>query len=192
MRLIDANALAMHMADWQLSASSDQYSTIEEAIDAVTSAPTIDAVPVVRCMDCKWFCKMGCAIEVVDETDMPKENDFCSMAERKDNDYIKRDDTLKAMGTWDKFGCDGHGRLVPYTEEYVPYVKFDDMTKAVEGQPPADVAPVWHGRWVVDEIQNHVEKTYHCSKCDYQAWGENEKTRYCPNCGASMDGDADD
>ena len=44
MRLIDADALAMHMADWQLSASSDQYSTIEEAIDAVVGAPTIDAV----------------------------------------------------------------------------------------------------------------------------------------------------
>lgn len=45
MRLIDADALAMYMADWQLSASSDQYGIIEEAIDAVASAPTIDAVP---------------------------------------------------------------------------------------------------------------------------------------------------
>lgn len=45
MRLIDADALALHMADWQLSACSDQYSTIEEAIDAVAGAPTIDAVP---------------------------------------------------------------------------------------------------------------------------------------------------
>lgn len=87
-RLIDADALAMHMADWQLSASSDQYDTIEEAIDAVTSAPTIDAVPVVRCKDCKWFGEMGCAIEIVDETDMPKENDFCSFGERKDNERL--------------------------------------------------------------------------------------------------------
>lgn len=84
MRLIDADALAMHMADWQLSACSEQYDTIEEAIDAVTSAPTIDAVPatiegalgylhkvgwmqehdrimtedavpVVRCKDCRWW-----------------------------------------------------------------------------------------------------------------------------------------
>ena len=46
MRLIDADALAMHLADWQLSACSDQYDTIEEAIDAVAGAPTIDAVPV--------------------------------------------------------------------------------------------------------------------------------------------------
>lgn len=58
MRLIDANALVMHMADWQLSASSDQYSTIEEAIDAVAGAPTIDAVPVVRCKDCTYYCPL--------------------------------------------------------------------------------------------------------------------------------------
>ena len=66
MRLIDADALVMHMADWQLSACSDQCDTIEEAIDAVASAPTIDAVPVVRCKDCRdrevcitsddWYC----------------------------------------------------------------------------------------------------------------------------------------
>ena len=54
MRLIDADALAMHMADWQLSACSDQYDTIEEAIDAVASAPTIDAVPKTQCLDCQF------------------------------------------------------------------------------------------------------------------------------------------
>ena len=56
---------------------------LAHVLDAVDNAPTVDAVPVVRCNDCKWFGKMGCAIEVVDETDMPKENDFCSFAERK-------------------------------------------------------------------------------------------------------------
>lgn len=72
------------------------------------------------------------------------------------SDYINREDTLKSMDTWDKFGCDGHGRLVPYTEDYVPYVKYDDMLKAVEGQPSADVAPV-----------------VRCKNCDY--WNELEK-----------------
>ena len=58
MRLIDADALAMHMADWQLSACSDQCDTIEEAIDAATSAPTIDPVRHGRWMDMKgfWMC----------------------------------------------------------------------------------------------------------------------------------------
>ena len=90
------------------------------------------------------------------------------------DEYIKRDDTLKAMDTWDKFGCDGHGRLVPYTEEYVPYVKFDDMMRAVEGQPSADVVEVvrckdckWFNRFgcaveIVDFTDRPTENDY-CS-----------------------------
>ncbi len=38
----------------------------------------------VRCKDCKWFGKSGCAIHIVDESDKPKEDDFCSWAERKE------------------------------------------------------------------------------------------------------------
>ena len=41
---------------------------------------------IVRCKDCKWFGKIGCAIKVVDETDKPKENDFCSFAERRNDE----------------------------------------------------------------------------------------------------------
>ena len=52
-----------------------------------------------------------------------------------------------------------------------------------------DVEPVRHGHWIEDEIQIHVEKTYHCSECDCLAWSEDEKTRYCPTCGARMDDD---
>lgn len=49
---------------------------IEDASDA-------DVVEVVRCKDCKWFNKIGCAIKIVDESDKPHEDDFCSFAERK-------------------------------------------------------------------------------------------------------------
>lgn len=52
-----------------------------------------------------------------------------------------------------------------------------------------DVEPVRHGHWIEDGVQIHVEKTYHCSECDCLAWGEDEKTRYCPTCGARMDSD---
>ena len=44
-----------------------------------------DFVDVVRCKDCKWFGKLGCAIEIVYDTDRPKENDFCSFGERRDD-----------------------------------------------------------------------------------------------------------
>ena len=48
----------------------------------------------------------------------------------------------------------------------------------------ADVAPVVHGRWEIDDGANHC----HCTNCFF---GRNIETqicwRYCPNCGASMD-----
>ena len=47
------------------------------------NCPTVDAVEVVRCKDCKWFNKPGCAIYIVDDSDKPKEDDFCSYGERR-------------------------------------------------------------------------------------------------------------
>lgn len=42
------------------------------------------------------------------------------------------------------------------------------------------------GEWVEQESDN-IEKIYLCSNCEnYEAWGETEKTPYCPNCGAKM------
>ena len=49
--------------------------------------------------------------------------------------------------------------------------------------PTADVAPVMHGKWILD-AKNHC----HCSRCLY---GRNIETQigwnYCPNCGAKCD-----
>jgi hypothetical protein len=40
----------------------------------------------VRCKDCKWFGLVSCAIQIVDDTDGPSEDDFCSFGERKGGD----------------------------------------------------------------------------------------------------------
>jgi hypothetical protein len=55
-------------------------------IEDVLKAPAVDAVEVVRCKECKWFNSVGCAIYIVDESDKPKENDFCSYGERRVDD----------------------------------------------------------------------------------------------------------
>lgn len=99
MRLIDADALAMHLADWQLSSDEEERDVIEEAIRAIDNAPTVDAVPVVRCKDCKhWqpseygvveqpYCKyLGYIEETGLDICIGNENDFCSFGERKDDD----------------------------------------------------------------------------------------------------------
>lgn len=56
--------------------------------------------------------------------------------------------------------------------------------------PTVDAALVVHGRWVFDA---GFEFCWKCSKCKYPAPFDKfaktqEKTPYCPNCGAKMDG----
>lgn len=42
------------------------------------------------------------------------------------------------------------------------------------------------GTWLKDDIQNHVELTYHCSECGFEVLGKYELTKYCGGCGARM------
>lgn len=62
----------------------------------------------------------------------------------------------------------------------------------IEEIASADVAPVRRGKWVKNEelSSNHVEPIFLCSNCNnFEAWGFTECYPYCPNCGATMDGD---
>ena len=54
--------------------------------------------------------------------------------------------------------------------------------------PAADVAPVKHGKWIFD-AENYE---WNCSEChDWPIDGsfDDDRTNYCPNCGAKMDGE---
>lgn len=62
--------------------------TITGLIKSLDEAPAVDAVEVVRCKDCKWFEKPGCAILIVDDSDKPSKNDFCSFGERRDDNAV--------------------------------------------------------------------------------------------------------
>lgn len=57
---------------------------LRKAMSAIDSLSAADVVEVVRCRDCEWWGCAGCAIRIVDDTDKPRENDFCSFGERKD------------------------------------------------------------------------------------------------------------
>lgn len=48
--------------------------------------------------------------------------------------------------------------------------------------PTVDAVEVVHGRWVNQHWRNV------CSECRYIV-GQHSQTKYCPNCGAKMDGD---
>lgn len=64
-----------------------------------------------------------------------------------------------------------------------------DIQDFLDNIPTADVAPVVHGRWI------QVDSTKcRCSHCDIIAlialYPHGDKN-FCPNCGAKMDGGAD-
>jgi len=62
---------------------------MDEIEDEIIKAPTVDAVEVVQCKDCKYFGTAACAIDtyVFEVT----EESFCSYGERKDNDSKRID-----------------------------------------------------------------------------------------------------
>lgn len=60
----------------------------------------------------------------------------------------------------------------------------------------ADVAPVVHGRWIHSRYENCCDQfeLVKCSQCSHEAYAMAFYVRdgnYCPNCGARMDGGAD-
>lgn len=69
-------------------------------------------------------------------------------------------------------------------------------TQEINSIPAADVAPVVHARW----IRPHWRNSNYCCDCsecggeamhrDYQ-WDKNGIYPICPNCGAKMDGGAE-
>ena len=82
MRLIDACATKRRVAD-------TYFDTLIPCVNrALDDSPTVDAVPVVRCRECKYrfknngHSKDGCPI--IDANIWMDDDDFCSHGERKD------------------------------------------------------------------------------------------------------------
>ena len=86
------------------------------------------------------------------------------------NDLISRDELLKAIDTWDKFGVDDTNSLFRLDNlslpHYVPYIHYDDAVKCIKGMPSAQqesceyYALCRHGR---DEKKLRV----HLGFCEY-------------------------
>jgi hypothetical protein len=83
-RLVDANALkkAIRAESWK------QIRMVQITLDFIDliigEQPTVDAVEVVRCKDCKAYDKEAFYCEAMGFT--YEANDFCSYGERKDNE----------------------------------------------------------------------------------------------------------
>lgn len=91
MRLIDADALdrEMYRKSFEVDDGRNvwnsglwiRYKIYEEA---VRDAPTIDAVPVIRCKDCEYMNEFGYCTVIIAFHRLTGKMDFCSLAERKE------------------------------------------------------------------------------------------------------------
>ena len=89
MRLIDADR-SIEIVRNQAIAHPHAYHLTNYATRVLQEAPTVDAVEVVRCRECKYrfknngHSKDGCPI--IDANIWMDDDDFCSYGERKDGD----------------------------------------------------------------------------------------------------------
>ena len=75
-----------------------------------------------------------------------------------------------------------------HMDEFIPY---ETMVSDLRGMPAADVAPVRHGRWervIPSKSAAKWSTKVSCSNCHSAGYAHH---KYCPNCGAKMDGGAD-
>lgn len=88
--------------------------------------------------------------------------------------------------------------VAPAIDEQLELSKGDWLfvDRAIANIPPADVAPVVHGRWdcipntyvsVASKDGAYSGNATTCSAC-HEVNPNEYKTNYCPNCGARMDG----
>lgn len=89
MRLIEPNQITKMMSDLYISKDAVnmtderqglwvRYRAIEKAVSEI---PAIDAVPVVRCGDCRHRDLFSCPLA---DNDFQKDDDYCSWGERRE------------------------------------------------------------------------------------------------------------
>lgn len=98
-------------------------------------------------------------------------------------EYICRQDLLEEID-----------EIIGYINFTSPYQDDNDLIvrglerarDAIECAATADVRKNVHAKWVWSDLDCYSWATFHCSNC-LESNVEKE-TKYCPNCGAKMDG----
>lgn len=82
MRLIDADALVKDLRENYIFTGFNEL--LDDFASAIRSQPTVDAVPVIRCKDCKWYYRGGATCMFWGGANGMCGDDFCGKAERKE------------------------------------------------------------------------------------------------------------
>ena len=67
---------------------------------------------------------------------------------------------------------------------------YSDVLDTICEMPRADAQEVRHGRWINESRQMYGPISAQCSVCELFSgtWLRNAPYKYCPHCGAKMDG----
>ena len=82
------------------------------------------------------------------------------------------------------YQCDSCPHYYKGKNGYCEWQYKDEAKKLLKGETVADVQPVVHARWIICSDGYYP----YCSECKHEPQGR-EMTKFCPNCGAKMDGD---
>ena len=102
------------------------------------------------------------------------------------DEYISREAALKAANEWVSEAC------------MAPVMRVSRLLDKLAKVPAADVAEVVHGEWLRSDDDWNSLTTIQCSCCGEEWCFETDDDvsllnyKYCPNCGARMDGGKDD
>lgn len=109
------------------------------------------------------------------------------------DDCIRREDVLERIdGIWDcadmVFEPNDHCCNMDDCSSCKWSETKDAIRRIVEHTPAADVRPVVHGEWEFEYENLDEQIEYCCTVCDWIGVNAN-KYKFCPNCGAMMDGE---
>lgn len=94
-------------------------------------------------------------------------------------DLIERKEAIEAIKKYGKDALSARRRTLDPVDDIV------ELCNMLAALPAVDAAPVVHGRWQSNGIHGSV--LCRCSECHYDAAAYS--FRYCPMCGAKMDGE---
>lgn len=113
-------------------------------------------------------------------------------------EYIEREATIDEIegATWYHISC--QKILVEGAEcEADALYKATDIYNAIKSVPTADVQEIKHGEWKSFDSEDTLYGSYYCTACGYgwdigMVFPLTTEFKYCPNCGAKMDGGTND
>ena len=73
----------LHLIDWYQTEYCETETYFEEFRRDIESWTAVDAVPVVRCGECKHMTADGRCLEFADDNVRPSVSDFCSYGQRR-------------------------------------------------------------------------------------------------------------